>query len=641
MNALTIEQKRELLQKHQDGTLSTEDKKLIMQQVQGAQPSAEQVKVESPTPTIQEEEPKVELSNSNGILGTGFYSDKHYEDVLQSFENANIPMRQIQAIPNELMSEWLGEIASIPAAIKGAEFASKLPIGHPLLKGVAMVGAGAVSAGVGQVFGEIGEDVWKGTAVDYRKALEEGVETAKWDAAGGLVLGSLGTITKKALRTAGIESTDDAVKSARKLLQEYGADLTWYQTTGTKLSAIVEGIGLVGLGGKEILDTAIKKQENALEKQLSKFFTPTGSQEFGDNIINIMNDARSSLSKSYGSQYDAIYEAGAKIPVDLTKYNREIIDQIKSRAGARKTIGAAESNSFINEVNTVATDLIDVTNMADLNNTIKELKRIRRAADDAGGAVGREGRRYASKQIKSLEKVMGNSAQKLAPDLKKKLDFLNFNFAKAIGRLESRTMMTAVRRDPSEVGSWVYRNPDKAKDFMRFLGQARSLKTLDKAQYDKALSDYRSGYIKTLIREEGASLDDMVRLSHNLKKGKNREKLRSIVGLPVEKRLEAIMNAAELTQKRAAGKLSLIVASKQAESVKQLALIGSAVVSPTAAITLLTGPLAMAKAASTSQTFGQWMKLNTGLKKAADSGDLKAVETITKRISQWASEEEE
>ena len=53
------------------------------------------------------------------------------------------------------------------------------------------------------------EDVWiRVTAVDYHSALEEGLTTAKWDAGGGnCSIGTLGTLSKKALRANGIEST--------------------------------------------------------------------------------------------------------------------------------------------------------------------------------------------------------------------------------------------------------------------------------------------------------------------------------------------------------------------------------------------------------------------------------------------------
>jgi hypothetical protein len=602
-------------------------------------PSDEQQQVEEVT---QENAAPTEPETKDfGFGGKSF--EEVTESVYQSFENMGFPMREIQELPNEVMSKYLGELASVAGASKGMNLASKLPIGHPLLKGAVTLGGSAVFAGWAQFFGELGEDVWNGSPLEYRQALDKGVATAKWDAAGGLALGSLGTITRKALQTAGIKTVSDAKQTARKLLQEYGADLTWYQTTGSKLSAIVEGIGLVGLGGREVMKSAEKRAEVALGRHLDTFFTPTGSQEFGSNIVNIVNNARKDLSKAYGPQYTAIYEAAKDIPIDLSKYNISVIDDIAARAGARKTKNAPSSNPHINDVNSIVTDLEDVTNMSDLNNVLKELKKIQRASDDVGGAVGREGRRYASKRIKELDSIMGDSAERLAPDLKKKLDFLNFNFKAGIKKLESTTMLKAMRKDPSEIGAWLYRNPDKNKDFMKFLGQARSLKTISKAEYDIVLKDYRSGYIKTLLREEGATLEDMTRLGHTLKKAKNRERLHSVVSLPVEKRLMAILDTAELARTTGAGtKFSLIVASKQAEAAKALVIGGVAMGSGgTSAALMLGTPFALAKAASTAKTFGEWMKMNTGFKRASQSGDLKALEILSKRATQWMSENEE
>ena len=60
-----------------------------------------------------------------------------------------------------------------------------------------------------------------------------------------------------------------------------------------------------------------------------------------------------------------------------------------------------------------------------------------------------------------------------------------------------------------------------------------------------------------------------------------------------------------------------------------------------AALSMLMGPIAMAKAASSAKTFGQWMSYNAGLKAAAKSGDLKKLDVLTRRLTQWTSEEKE
>jgi len=569
--------------------------------------------------------------------------DQLTENVYKSFDNAGLGvMRTVNETTSNLMSKWMGEITSMPAAIKGAEFAAKLPIGHPVLKGLAVLATSAGAAGVGQFFGEMGEDVWNGNEVDYAAALEEGLTTAKWDAAGGLVLGSLGTISKKALRANGIESTDDAVKVGREILQKYGADLSWYQATGSKMSAIFEGIARAGLGSKEVLDTAFETQEKALQQNLDELFTAQTREGFGVQVQALLVDTRKALAKKYSPQYDAVYKAGESIPVDLRAYNTGIVKQVKQSAGARKNKTAAGANPFINDVNTIALDLDNVTNMSSLNTTLKDLRAIKRDANDAGGNAGKVGANYANREIKKLEEVMGTAANKLDPALKGKLDFLNQNYAHAVKRLNSKTMQVAAKRDPAKVGDWVYTDPAKHKEFMQFLGQARNSGVMDKSTHGKILEDYRSGYIKKLIAEEGATTSAMSALAKKLRKAKEGENLRAIVGPATQTRLKNILSTAELTQKIVAAKLSLIVGSKSAEAVKGALLLSSAYTyGIPAALSILTGPIAMAKAASTAKTAGQWLSYNAGLKAASRGGDIQKLEVLTRRLTQWVNEESE
>ena len=54
-----------------------------------------------------------------------------------------------------------------------------------------------------------------------------------------------------------------------------------------------------------------------------------------------------------------------------------------------------------------------------------------------------------------------------------------------------------------------------------------------------------------------------------------------------------------------------------------------------------TGPMAMAKAASTAKTMGEWLSINAGLKKAIDSGDVAKINVVIKRITQYTGEANE
>lgn len=578
---------------------------------------------------------------------TPSFGDKDFseltENVFKSLDNIGLgAARTVGEITDTVMSKWLGEITSIPSAIAGVKFASKLPVGHPLLKGLSIITGSAGGSGIGQFFGELGEDVWNGTAVDYDSALKEGVNTAKWDIYGGLALGTLGTISKKALRLNGIESTDDAVKVGREILQKYGADLSWYQATGSNISSVMEGIGRVGLFGKETLDRSFKKQESALQQNLEELFTPTTIEDFGKNVQQVLTDSTQALRKEYSPQYDAIYESGKNIPIDLRQYNSDIVKRIEKASGARKNKKAPSSNSIINEVNSIVAGLDDITNMSMLNQNLIELRSLKRTGFEARTTVGNVGGNYANEQIKKLESIMGEAAQKLDPSLKGKLDFLNKNYAIATSKLKSKTMRIVAKKDPAKVGDWVYSNPAKHKEFMLFLGQARNLKTITKEQHMSILNDYRSGYMKKQIAEEAATTQSMSALAKKLRIAKNHENLASVLGHGMTNRFKNILSTAELTQKSVGAKLGLVIGGQQAAAAKGAVLATAAyTMSLPAVLALFTGPMAMAKAASTAKTMGEWLSINAGLKKAIDSGDVTKINVIIKRITQYAGEAEE
>ena len=565
------------------------------------------------------------------------------ENVFKSLDNIGLGVaRSVVGVGDEAASKYMGEIASIPTAYKGAQFVAKLATGHPLLKSLATIAGGAGSAGVGQFFGEVGEDVWNGTTIDYKNALDEGVTTAQWDIYGGLVLGSLGTISKKALRMNGIESTDDAVKTARTMLNKYGADLTWFQATGSNMSSVMEGIGRVGIYGKEIIDAAAKKQEVALQKNLEELMTDTSIQDFGSNVQKVLTDSKDNLRKEFSPQYEAIYEAGADIPINLTEYGKEVDKQIAKKAGARKDKKARSANPTVNDVNDIVTRLDDNTTMSGLNEVLKDLRSIKRAGFDLKTDAGSVGGGYANREIKKLEEIMGEAVQRLDPSLQGKLDFLNMNYQKAAGRLNSRTMRVVASKDPSDVGDWVYKNPTKHKEFMRFLGQARNNKAISKEEHKAILEDYRSGYIKKQIAEEGASVQAMSTLSKKLRIAKNSQNLQSVLGIGTTNRLKNILNTAELTQKHVGAKLGLVIGGQQAQTVKGMALAtaGFTLSIPTM-VGLFVGPASMAKAASSAKTLGEWLSINSGLKAAVDSGNDKKLGIVMRRLTQWTAESSE
>ena len=143
--------------------------------IQGQDTQATQAPVEQPPESSilsnmpfmdrgQVEEPNYNLTPSTGGKSFGELT----ENVFKSLDNIGLGAARMAAETGDsAASKFMGEIASIPTAYKGAQFVAKLPIGHPLLKSFATIAGGAGGAGVGQFFGEVGEDVWNGTTMSH------------------------------------------------------------------------------------------------------------------------------------------------------------------------------------------------------------------------------------------------------------------------------------------------------------------------------------------------------------------------------------------------------------------------------------------------------------------------------------------
>ena len=553
---------------------------------------------------------------------------------------------KLQGADEALMSKWQGEIASMPMAMKGAELAAKLPVGHPLLKVLTVAAGSAVGAGVGTFMGELGEDVYNGTPVEYTEALEAGVTTAKWDAAGGLVLKGIGTLSSKALRSAGITSTGEAVTAARELLQKHGTDLSWYQATGSTLSSLVEGVSVVAIGGRKILDDAFKGREVALKQELDTFLSDTTPAIFGRNLTDIVKKSNKVLRETFNPQYTRIYEQGKDIPVYALSYNNKIQKQIAASHGAEKAATAKEPNQLIKGAQDVLTNLQQITNVGELSNTIKKLNRIKRQADDLGRTVegkevGSSAVSYIDKEIKELRGLLGDASKKMKPELKKELDYLDLTYARQKTLLHSQTMKKVMTEDPSAMGAYVYSNPEAAGDFMRFLGTARKQGALTKEGHTKILEEYRSGYIKSILKTEGdgTTVAEMASWQSKLRGVEELAQMKAVLGGPQSKRLLTVLNTADIVKDSEAGKFGLMMASSYSKAAQGAAALTAGGVIGLAA--LLIAPQALARAAGSARTMGQWLSLTRLYKATAKDGTRDSIAMATKRILEWSNADPE
>ena len=553
---------------------------------------------------------------------------------------------KLQGADEALMSKWQGEIASMPFAMKGAELAAKLPVGHPLLKTLTVAAGSATGALVGTFMGELGEDVYNGTPLEYTEALEAGATTAVWDAAGGLVLKGIGTLSSKALRSAGITSTGDAVIAARELLQKHGTDLSWFQATGSTLSSLVEGISVVAIGGRKILDDAFAKRELALKQELDTFLSGSTPAVFGQHLTKIVKKSNKTLRETFNPQYSRIYEQGKDIPVYALTYNNKIQKQIAARHGAEKIATAKEPNAIINQSQNILTNLKQITNVGDLSETIKKLNALKRQAGDVsktveGKATGSAAESYINKEIKELREMLGDASKKMKPELKKELDFLDLTYARQKQLLHSQTMKKVMSENPSAMGAYVHSTPEAAGEFMRYLGTARKQGSLTKEGHTKILEEYRSGYIKSILKTEGdgTTVANMATLYSKLGDVKELAQMKAVLGGPQSKRLMTVLKTADIVKDSEAGKFGLMYASNASTAIQGAAALTAGGVIGLAA--LLIAPQALARAAGSARTMGQWLSLTRLYKATAKDGTRDSIAMATKRILEWSNADPE
>tara|TARA_R110000796_G_scaffold209451_1_gene325773 strand:+ start:1186 stop:3294 length:2109 start_codon:yes stop_codon:yes gene_type:complete len=600
--------------------------------------------VSVPTPIVEEASQDVTTdSDGEEVSPSQNLNVQIYTAMARAGAFAN---NKLQGADEALMSKWQGEIASMPFAMKGAELAAKLPVGHPLLKTLTIAAGSATGALVGTFMGELGEDVYNGTPLEYTEAFEAGVETAKWDAAGGLIIKGIGTLSSKALRSAGITSTGEAVIAARELLQKHGTDLSWFQATGSTLSSLVEGISVVAIGGRKILDDAFAERELALKQELDTFLSGSTPAVFGQHLTEIVKKSNKTLRETFNPQYARIYEQGKDIPVYALTYNRKIQGQIAARTGAEKIATAKEPNAIINQSQNILTNLKQITNVGDLSETIKKLNALKRQAGDVsktveGKATGSAAESYINKEIKELREMLGDASKKMKPELKKELDFLDLTYARQKQLLHSQTMKKVMSENPSAMGAYVHSTPEAAGEFMRFLGNARKQGSLTKEGHTKILEEYRSGYIKSILKTEGdgTTVANMATLYSKLGDVKELAQMKAVLGGPQSKRLMTVLKTADIVKDSEAGKFGLMYASNASTAIQGAAALTAGGITGLAA--LLIAPQALARAAGSARTMGQWLSLTRLYKATAKDGDRAAIAMATKRILEWSNADPE
>ena len=548
--------------------------------------------------------------------------------------------------PTRVAKDFIADAASVKGSVEGYRsgkvLANALGLKNPLYVAGVVAATSAINVGLHQFAGEVVESTVKGEKFDFTDATNQSIESAAWDAAGNLVLGTFGVVSRKAIKMSGVDLSD-AKKAAQALFAKYGTTLTRYQATESLGSRMIESISLLGLDFLSSVKKVGEKQQKALASELDLMLSGPTSVNTGKKIIGAHTAALKNISTEYGEVLRAVL---ANAPTDKISLKGFIgwnkANRIKG-AGAQKLKQAVETNDYKSKVNSLTTGLRQGANFEQISTTLSKLGDVAREAKRKGDRVGEQ---YAIEVRNQLEGVMDDAAHKLGPQFKAEYDELRGWYKDSIGKLNSTVMDKAVKNNPSALGEYLAKTPESVASFKTFLGESIKRGVLTKKEAVGALNEIRKGYLNTLVKE-GATSGEIVSLGNKLRGKKERELAIKVLGAPQYNRLMGILDTVKLVTRDADGaqKFGLMAAAKTSTAARTAVTFGAGAgagaMSLPAAMVILTAPTVLGKIAASAPKARQWTKLSEFIYKAQRIGDKEMTRLAFSRYNTFMNELEQ
>ncbi len=256
-----------------------------------------------------------------------------------------------------------GTAGSLAGARIGAIGAAKIPVGHPVLKGITIVGGAVVGAIVGgaggkgyQQFYRITRPGAKPQTLDelYTEQIIAGIEEGASELAGrgiAKVGGKLLAPAKKHLIP--------GAKGLSKKLSKFGAFLTPAQATESRIIDTLEGVSESAFfgGGKlqrlkkiaqpEAFKGFIDDIVNRIGKGVQKNLSP---EDVGDLLLDTIQGKRTAFKATAKAAYNKVDKLTAEARVSTLSLKKFASDVMKT-AKARKGIGSSQAgDSLLNKI---------------------------------------------------------------------------------------------------------------------------------------------------------------------------------------------------------------------------------------------------------------------------------------------------
>lgn len=504
----------------------------------------------------------------------------------------------------EYLPQGVGGMAGGLAGAKtGAMAGAKIPAGHPLLKGAAVLGGAVLGAGVGGAGGKGYQQYYRMTRPGakaqplselYTEQIIAGIEEGAAELVGRGVAKGIGV----AGRAVGRKIVSPGAKAAAELLRKSKLGITLAQATDNRTIDLLESIAegsLIGGGKLQKLKTllipkAIKKAVSSLSDDFAAIagkLTPEEAGELLLDTLNRKNTAFKRASRSIYKQVDKLIKKSGQTGeiVNVSALKKFAQNRLKSKVNVlRSTTGDTLLESIL-----ALPDNVTFKQASSLRSALLTQARTMSATKDV--ALG------ATKQLAKLtDSAIENAGKQLSGDA-----FDMWRFANKFHREGKEIFNSKLIKG---LGKALADNPEKAVSQIFQKGASKQIVLLKNTVDEPTWNVLRHGYIEKILNQ--AKNADGVLQGKKFLNSLDNDVLRAAFNPEEIASIKTLGRSVELLQRPAAafgatGRLVVAISQARLISGGALYLTGH----PGTATTILLSPYALGRIATSKK----WSKL--------------------------------
>lgn len=394
-----------------------------------------------------------------------------------------------------------GTVGGITGAKVGAMAGAKIPVGHPLLKGVAILGGAGLGAFAGGMGGKGYQQYYRQKTRPTAKPMtlgeiyNEQIIAGLEEAAAELVGRGIAKVGAKALAPLRKRLIKEMpIKQISKQLLKRGAVLTPAQATESRIIDTLEGMAEKSfLGGGELQrlkrygqPVAFSKYIDDVVKQISKGTrTQLSPEDVGDLLFDAIEGKRTIFKATAKAAYNKVDRLAGGAKVNLRSL-KEFAKRKITTAVARKGIGSTQAGDTLLKKVLQLDDIVSFRQGQALRSALIDERSAMAITKDK--AIG-----LAKEFIRLTDSAMEQGTKELSPEALKAWRITNKFYRQGMETFNKKIIKTLTKN--------LVENPEVAVRKIFRPGATKQIKVVKNLVDKKTWYSLQTGYLEQLIRE--------------------------------------------------------------------------------------------------------------------------------------------